>query len=161
MKDPYWQFESTGEQDTQRLGTALATALPDGSVVGLIGTLGAGKTRLVQAVAEACGVDVRNVVSPTYVVLHEYQGQRPIYHFDLYRLKDEDEFDELGADEYFEQPGLTFLEWSDRFADCLPAERLDIKIDIVSQSKRMFRFIPSSPQMETAIGQLRQRLQSP
>lgn len=131
-------YRAGDEEATRALGAALAGALPDGSVVALIGTLGAGKTRLVQAVAEASGVDRRNVVSPTFVFVHEYQGRRPIYHFDAYRLKDDDEFLELGPDEYFEGDGITLVEWADRVERCMPIERLDIEIRIDGASARTF-----------------------
>ena len=94
-------------------------------VIALTGPLGAGKTRLVQAVAVASGVDRREVVSPTFVLVHEYHGSRPIYHLDAYRLRDDDEFLELGADEYFGPPNLVFIEWADRVRRCLPPERID------------------------------------
>jgi len=138
-------FTSNTEADTDRLGAALAVALPAGSVVALIGTLGAGKTRLVQAVAAALGVPRESVTSPTFVLVNEYKGGRlPIYHFDTYRLKDDDEFLNLGPDEYFDSDGLTFVEWADRVADLLPAERLEIKIDVLSDTARTFT-IRSSP----------------
>src|SRR5437867_3196481 len=80
-------FHADDERATIALGNALSKALSNGSVVALIGTLGAGKTRLVQAFCEAEGIDPRDVVSPTFVLLHEYRGgQRPIFHFDAYRL---------------------------------------------------------------------------
>ena len=84
-------FIAENENDTARLGCALAQSLSDGGVVALCGTLGAGKTRLVQAMAEALGVDRRQVVSPTFVLIQEYRGQKAIYHIDAYRLRDDDE----------------------------------------------------------------------
>src|SRR5688500_2638347 len=98
-------YLSNSEADTERLGKALASVLPDPAIVALNGTLGAGKTRLVQALAVALGVDRHECISPTFVLIHEYAGRLPIYHFDAYRLRDEDEFLELGAEEYFERPG--------------------------------------------------------
>ena len=68
---------------------------------------GRAKTRLVQAIAEACGIDRREVVSPTFVLIQEHHGRRTIYHVDAYRLRDEDEFLALGPEEYFESDGLT------------------------------------------------------
>ncbi|MDI9443930.1 MAG: tRNA (adenosine(37)-N6)-threonylcarbamoyltransferase complex ATPase subunit type 1 TsaE, partial [Planctomycetota bacterium] len=118
------QFLADCEADTARLGAWLADLLPQGSVVALVGTLGAGKTRLVQAIAEHCGIDRRDVVSPTFVLVHEYRGRRLLYHIDAYRLKDEDEFFELGPEEYFESEGITLIEWADRVEGCLPSERL-------------------------------------
>ena len=124
--------------DTDRCGRFLAERLPDGAVVALIGTLGAGKTRLVQAVAEASGVPKGVVSSPTFVLIHEYDGERPIYHFDAYRLADADEFRRLGPDDYFEGIGLTFVEWADKFPEVLPEERLEIRITVVDNDVRRF-----------------------
>ena len=132
------QYQAHDEGDTQRLGKALAEVLPDGIVVALVGTLGAGKTRLVQAVAAASGVASKTVVSPTFVLLGQYQGNRSINHFDAYRLRDEEEFWELGPDDYFQETGLTFVEWADRVEACLPASRLVIRIAITGPESRHF-----------------------
>jgi tRNA threonylcarbamoyladenosine biosynthesis protein TsaE len=130
-------FLAQNESDTQRLGTALADVLPPGTVVGLIGTLGAGKTRLVQAVAAASGVPPGSVTSPTFVLVNEYTGGRiPIYHFDTYRLKNEDEFVELGPGEYFDSNGLVFIEWADRVASLLPEERIEIEFEVIGETER-------------------------
>ena len=159
MNKPF-VFHALAEADTLRLGSALADVLPRGSIVGLAGTLGAGKTRLVQAVASASGIDVRTVVSPTYLILQEYQGKRTIFHFDLYRLRDEDEYLELGPEEYFERSDLTFLEWADRFEPFLPEDRLDISIVIVEKNKRDFQFTPHGEKYISAIDNLQTRLAS-
>jgi tRNA threonylcarbamoyladenosine biosynthesis protein TsaE len=125
------------ETDTDRLGAALAAELPPGTVVALAGTLGAGKTRLVQAVATALGVPRDAVTSPTFVLVNEYrQGRVPVFHFDAYRLKDEDEFLGLGPEEYFESDGLVFIEWADRVARLLPPERVEIALEVVGDSQR-------------------------
>lgn len=135
----HFTYEAQDEAATIALGAALAEALPDGSVVALCGALGAGKTRLVQAVAEASGVDCRDVVSPTFVLVREYQGRRPIYHLDAYRLRDEDEFLDLGPEEYFETDGLTLIEWADRVQGCLPAERMEIHVKVTGAESRQIR----------------------
>ncbi|MEX2141842.1 MAG: tRNA (adenosine(37)-N6)-threonylcarbamoyltransferase complex ATPase subunit type 1 TsaE [Pirellulales bacterium] len=151
-------FISNDESDTDRFGAALAHVLPPGAVIALVGTLGAGKTRLVQAVAKAVGIDPRDVVSPTFVLVHEYprrvQGSgfrvqgletdegfavrqlSAVYHFDAYRIKDDDEFRELGPEEYFESDGWTFVEWADRVADCLPSEYMRIEIEVIGPTQR-------------------------
>jgi tRNA threonylcarbamoyladenosine biosynthesis protein TsaE len=131
-------FDAADEAGTVVLGAALAECLPPRAVVALIGTLGAGKTRLVQAVAAAAGVDPRDVMSPTFVLIHEYQGRLPIYHFDTYRLRDEDEFLRLGPEEYFERSAWTFIEWADRVERCLPRERLEIRIESTGPTSRRF-----------------------
>ncbi len=134
-------FEAKNETDTARLGAALGRLLPDGAVVALCGTLGAGKTRLVQEIAVACGVNRRQVVSPTFVLVQEHHARRSIYHFDAYRLKDEDEFLELGPDEYFESPGLVLIEWADKVESCLPAERIEIHIEVSGETSRRFEVV--------------------
>ncbi len=106
--------------------------------MGLSGTLGAGKTRLVQAVAEACGIDRRDVISPTFVLVQEYHGRRSIYHVDAYRLQGADEFMALGVDERFDEDVLVFVEWADRVAGCLPRERIEIHIRVTGDQQRRF-----------------------
>jgi tRNA threonylcarbamoyladenosine biosynthesis protein TsaE len=127
-----------GEDGTERLGAVLADTLPDGAVVALCGTLGSGKTRLLQAIAVACGVPRREVVSPTFVLCQQYRGRRTINHFDAYRIRDEDEFLQLGPQECFESDGLTFVEWGDRVAGCLPSERIEVDIEVTEGQSRRF-----------------------
>ncbi|QDU90060.1 tRNA threonylcarbamoyladenosine biosynthesis protein TsaE [Pirellulimonas nuda] len=122
-------LELADESDTERLGQRLAAELPAGRVVALIGPLGAGKTRLVQAVCRALGV-AEDVTSPTFVLVNEYRsGRMPVFHFDAYRLRDDDEFLELGPEEYFAAGGLTFIEWGDRVQRCLPPGVVTIQIE--------------------------------
>ena len=151
-------YEAHGEAATAALGAALADALPDGSVVALCGTLGAGKTRLVQAVAEASGVDRRDVQSPTFVLIHEYQGRRPIYHLDAYRLRDESEFLDLGPEEYFEAEGLTLIEWADRVEACLPPERIEIRVDVTGPQSRRFEVVALGARYGAVIDRLKAAL---
>ena len=131
-------YDARDEAATAALGAALADALPDGCVVALCGTLGSGKTRLVQAIAEASGVDRRDVLSPTFVLIHEYHGRRPIYHLDAYLIRDEDEFWDLGPEEYFEGDGLTLVEWADRVVGCLPDERVAVYVEVTGPESRRF-----------------------
>jgi tRNA threonylcarbamoyladenosine biosynthesis protein TsaE len=140
MSDTTFSFDAASEADTERLGRALACVLPGGCTVALVGSLGAGKTRLVQALASAAGVDRSDVVSPTFVLVHEYAGTLPIYHFDAYRLRDDDEFLQLGAEEYFAGRGWVLVEWADRVERCLPTEHLKIVIHIGSGETRRFEF---------------------
>ena len=149
-----FQFQASKETETLRLGSALARHLPDGSVVALVGTLGAGKTRLVQAIAEGCGIQRRDVVSPTFVLVHEYPGQRMVYHIDAYRLKDADEFLELGPEEYFESDGITLIEWADRVEDCLPRERLEVRIEVTGEETRAFNLVARGRKYELALDRL-------
>jgi tRNA threonylcarbamoyladenosine biosynthesis protein TsaE len=154
-------FTSASEADTQRVGAELAEVLPPGTVVALIGTLGAGKTRLVQAVAAGLGVSPDSITSPTFVLVNEYRGGRlPIYHFDTYRLKDKDEFLDLGPDEYFDSGGIVFIEWADRVSDLLPEERLEISIDVTGETGRHIRIEGTSPRMNKVVARLQSACRS-
>lgn len=145
-------FTAKNESDTECLGAAIANVLPTGTVVALIGPLGAGKTRLVQSVAAALGVAPGTVTSPTFVLVNEYTGGRlPVYHFDTYRLKDDDEFLNLGPEEYFDSAGFTFVEWADRVAALLPFERLEITIEPTSETERRFSIRGTTPRVEKEV----------
>ena len=135
-----WRFVSTSEVETDLLGLRLAQALEPGTVAALVGGLGAGKTRLVRAVAEAFGAPREAVASPTFVLVHEYEARLPIYHFDVYRLREPADFLELGADEYLASAGVCFIEWADRVEHLLPADHLRIEITSVGASIREFHF---------------------
>jgi tRNA threonylcarbamoyladenosine biosynthesis protein TsaE len=122
---------------TQLFGRHLGQCLWPGSVVALIGELGAGKTQLVRAIAEGLGiVDSRIVTSPTFVLVQEYSARLPIYHFDAYRLRTEAEFADLGVHEYFESNGACLIEWADRVMGCLPAEHLRIILETTGETSR-------------------------
>ena len=158
MPNDIFQFEASDEAGTAAFGHALARALPVRCVVGLNGTLGAGKTRLVQAVAEACGIDRRDVISPTFVLVQEYHGRRSIYHVDAYRLRDEDEFLALGVEERFDEDALVFIEWAERVAGCLPRERIEIRIAVIGDQQRRFEVRAASAALRGVIQSLQDEL---
>ncbi len=153
-----YHYLATSERDTVRLGRAIADVLPAGTTVALMGTLGAGKTRLVQAIAQQYGIAPENVVSPTFVLCQEHHGHRTLYHMDAYRLRDDDEFLQLGPEEYFESDGITLLEWADRVIDCLPPERLEIHIEVVDNTSREFRFHARGDGLPSVLQALKARL---
>lgn len=124
------------EADTDALGRALASLAEPGLVIGLIGDLGAGKTRLARALAEALGVAPEAIGSPTFVLIHEYAGTLPIYHFDAYRLAGPDDFDALGAAEYFGAGGLCLVEWADLVLDRLPADAWLVRLAATGPTSR-------------------------
>lgn len=151
-------FQSHSESDTVRLGQAFANVLRPGTVVALVGNLGAGKTRLVRAVAEAAGVDPKTVNSPTFVLVQEYEGQWPIYHFDTYRLHDTVEFLDLGADEYLRSQGVCFIEWADRVREVLPVDLVRIEIKTTGETSRQFCFTAGGPQSARILSDLTSKI---
>jgi len=105
-------FVSHSPQATQDFACRLGALCPDGLVLLLTGDLGSGKTCFVQGLAAGLGVDkAEPVTSPTYALMNQYHGRYALYHFDLYRLADADELDELGFDEIFSGPGVKAVEW--------------------------------------------------
>lgn len=115
--------------DTEKLGRLLGETAGPGEVICLDGDLGAGKTTLSQAIAKGLAVpESCYVTSPSFTILHEYEGRIPMYHMDFYRLYGADEVLDLGFDEYFYQSGLTVIEWSVRAISILPEERLSFEI---------------------------------
>jgi tRNA threonylcarbamoyladenosine biosynthesis protein TsaE len=158
MPSETWIYDAGDETATERLGVILARSLPRPAVVALRGTLGAGKTRLARAMASGLGIDPDLVTSPTFVLLHEYPGETPLYHFDAYRLRGEDEFWRLGPDEYFggEMGGITVVEWADRVAGCLPQERMEITIDVTGATERRFSMVALGEKYEQALSCLKQ-----
>jgi tRNA threonylcarbamoyladenosine biosynthesis protein TsaE len=122
---------------TQTLGRQLGQLLFPGAVVALVGQLGAGKTHLVRAIAEGLDIpDGRLVTSPTFVLIQEYPGRLPIYHFDAYRLAGAGPFADLGVSEYLEGEGVCLIEWADRVAAVLPEEYLRITLRITGETAR-------------------------
>lgn len=123
-----FSLRSCSPARTVEAGRLLGQAAGPGMVIALEGELGTGKTVLVKGVAEALGVDARKVTSPTFVLVNEYAGRMPVYHFDAYRLGGAGDMIAIGCEEMFSGEGVSLVEWADRVAECLPAERLDIRL---------------------------------
>ena len=150
-------FDAADEIATDRFGAALAAVLPPGTVA-LCGTLGAGKTRLVQAIAVAYGVPREQVVSPTFVLCQQYHGTREINHLDAYRIRDEDEFRALGIEEFTDSNAITIIEWADRVTQVLPEEHLRIEIEVTGPTTRRFVVKAVGPSNELTLAALAAQL---
>ncbi|MEX0791809.1 MAG: tRNA (adenosine(37)-N6)-threonylcarbamoyltransferase complex ATPase subunit type 1 TsaE [Pirellulaceae bacterium] len=153
-----FQFTCHGEQDTDRLGAALMKWVPDRTVIALNGTLGAGKTRLVKGMANALGLDPQDVISPTFVLMRQYESGRTLIHLDVYRIRDDDEFLELGPDEFFNAPAITLIEWADRVVDCLPRDRVEIQVEVTGENDRVFTIVSPTTAYDALLGQLEAEL---
>lgn len=121
-------FTSRDPAATRALGQTIGELLAAGDVLCLAGDLGAGKTLLVQGLAAGLGV-TDDVTSPTFTILQVYDGGRlPLYHFDLYRLDDDNQLEDVGFSEYTGGRGAAVIEWADKFADAMPADRLWVEL---------------------------------
>lgn len=117
------------EEETRAFGHQLADRLEPGSVVALIGDLGTGKTTVSKYIAEGLGI-TEVVTSPTFTIVQEYHsGRLPLYHFDVYRIGDISEMEELGYEEYFFGDGVSLVEWADIIQELLPEEVRIIRIE--------------------------------
>lgn len=131
------QLYSEGPEQTARIAKQVGEAATPNLTIGLIGDLGAGKTCFVRGLAMGLGVnDGDAVTSPTFVLVHEYEGRLPLFHFDVYRLATPNQFSALGPEEYFLGGGVCVVEWADRVRDLLPIERLEIEIVHQSPTER-------------------------
>ena len=127
---------SRSAEETFAYGAALAATLSPGTVVGLIGSLGAGKTVMIKGMCLGLGYD-GIVTSPTFSLINIYSGKAEIYHFDCYRLDGVGDLEDLGYEEFFfSGRGICLVEWADRVADALPDDIVVIRLDIVAENER-------------------------
>ncbi|MBL8855927.1 MAG: tRNA (adenosine(37)-N6)-threonylcarbamoyltransferase complex ATPase subunit type 1 TsaE [Planctomycetaceae bacterium] len=139
-------FTST-EAETLAVGRQLAQNLPDGAIVSLEGTLGAGKSILVRGIASGLGIDPETVTSPTFTLWQSYHGLRELHHLDVYRLQDPAEFLDLGVEELFQSDGLAIIEWGEKVRSVLPPDHYRVMIEIDEQTNRRIELVPPGQQV--------------
>jgi tRNA threonylcarbamoyladenosine biosynthesis protein TsaE len=128
---------SKSVKETIDMGVKFAAGLKKGDCVALVGDLGAGKTVFTKGIAEGLGVrNARYVNSPTFVIIKEYKGRLPLYHFDLYRLEGHSGFDDMNYEEYFYGDGVTVIEWADKIKELLPVKRWEIDLKAIDEQQR-------------------------
>jgi tRNA threonylcarbamoyladenosine biosynthesis protein TsaE len=130
------EWTSKSPDQTRFIAAGLATSLIAGSVIKLVGDLGAGKTEFVKGLAT--GLNYRNVVtSPTFTLVQEYRGGRlPLFHMDLYRLNEEAELDEIGFEDYLRAGGICAIEWADKFPGRMPLDSVEVVMTIGENTTR-------------------------
>ena len=122
-------IETNSAEETFALGKALGEKASPGQIYTLDGDLGTGKTVFTQGVAAGLGI-TEAISSPTFTIIQEYDtGRLPLYHFDVYRLGDVDEMDEIGYEDYFYGEGICLIEWSERIREILPEHPIQITIE--------------------------------
>lgn len=123
------QIESFSAEDTHALGKKLGENAKPGDIYTLLGDLGVGKTVLTQGIADGLGIK-EAICSPTFTIVQVYdEGRMPFYHFDVYRIGDIEEMDEIGYEDYFYGDGLTMIEWANLIEEILPSKRKEITIE--------------------------------
>lgn len=118
---------TSSEAETVSEGEKLGRTLNPGSVVALFGGLGAGKTAFTRGLALGLGID-DSVSSPTFTIVNEYNGKIPLFHFDMYRLENDNELFDVGWDDYIERGGVCAVEWSEKITGALPPESVIVRI---------------------------------
>lgn len=122
-------IESLCADDTFVFGKELGETAEPGTVYTLVGDLGVGKTVLTQGLAEGLGI-TEAVNSPTFTILQVYEeGRLPLYHFDVYRIGDVEEMDEIGYEDYFYGDGVCLIEWANLIEEILPEKYTEIRIE--------------------------------
>lgn len=122
-------FETYSEEETFLLGKEIGTKATAGSVYTLIGNLGVGKTVFTKGFGE--GLDIKEPInSPTFTIIQVYdEGRLPLYHFDVYRIGDPEEMDEIGFEEYVYGDGVSLIEWANLIEDIIPKAHTEILIE--------------------------------
>jgi len=144
---------SADETATKAIGAAVAGLLEPGDVVGLAGDLGAGKTRLVQGAAAALGAE-GPVLSPTFMLVREYDGDPPVHHVDAYRLSGPLELEDLGLEDVLSADAVVFVEWADRVTAALPESWLELVLHIHDDDRREIEVRPHGPTWARRAGRL-------
>lgn len=155
------EVRTDSDRATKALGEKLGRLLRPGDLVALTGALGAGKTCFTQGLAQGLGIKAA-VTSPTFVLIKEYAGPIPLYHFDAYRLSGPEEFLMLGSAEYFAGAGVCVVEWADRVAEALPEDRIEVEIRYLPDNPegRLIRFTGRGRRSRSVVEELKRGLRA-
>lgn len=128
-------YISRSEAETEAIGEKFAEGLASGAVVAMYGDLGAGKTAFVRGMARGMGLTCR-VSSPTFTIVNEYEGERELIHFDMYRLESSDELFEIGWEDYLARGAVCAVEWSEKVEDAFFGDEIVVRIDKLGDNER-------------------------
>ena len=137
------------EQRLAEIAQSIASRLFPGAFIALFGDLGAGKTAFARHAAKALGIE--DIQSPTFTIVREHDGSLPLFHFDCYRLEDEEELYAIGFDDYLARGGAIIMEWCERVPYALPNERLELHIEGSGAMPRTLRFVPVGEKYHTLL----------
>jgi len=149
---------TSSHEQTWRIGQMLGSRLEPGDIICLYGDLGAGKTSFTYGIALGLEVKDKYITSPTFTFVNEYKGRIPFYHIDLYRLKDPEELEGIGFEEYIDSDGVTVVEWAERAEDELPDDRLSVYLSYVDEHSREIGFLAEGERYEKLLHDLSNEL---
>ncbi|MFA5321663.1 MAG: tRNA (adenosine(37)-N6)-threonylcarbamoyltransferase complex ATPase subunit type 1 TsaE [Smithella sp.] len=131
------EIVSISAQQTWETGRSIGKKLKEGDILALSGELGSGKTCFTGGLARGLGVDEKyRITSPTFTLINEYPARYNLYHFDVYRIRDYSEFEDLGYEEYFCGKGVVVIEWAEKISSILPAETISIHFEYLDENGR-------------------------
>lgn len=130
------EFISKNPEDTFAFAKQIASYMQKGMVIAFFGNLGAGKTFFIKGICRALEKDPIIVTSPTFTYLNIYEAIFPVYHFDLYRLENAEQFLKMGFDEYLQSDGICLIEWAEKIENLLPSDVIKIKLEHVAEDER-------------------------
>ena len=141
-----YKIITNSELETVELAENLESEKFENMIICLDGELGSGKTIFTKGFAHALGIE-ESITSPTYTIIKEYpEGEMPLYHMDVYRL--DGAYEGVGIEDYFNKNGVVIIEWANTISDILPEERLEIKIKIIEENKRVIKIRPYGQKYE-------------
>ena len=141
---------------TFKLGKRIGEKLPAGSIIALSGELGCGKTVLTRGICDGLEVPLRQVNSPTFILINEYRGSMPVFHMDMYQINTESDAVDLGIIDYMVRAasGAMIIEWAERILSILPEDLLTVKFTVVSERKRLIEIAASGEKSSAVLKEL-------
>ena len=141
---------------TFKLGKRIGEKLPAGSIIALTGELGCGKTVLTRGICDGLGVPLRQVNSPTFILINEYRGNMPVFHMDMYQIGTESDAVDLGIIDYMVRAtsGVMIVEWAERILSILPEDLLQVKFTVISERKRIIELVASGEKSTAVLKEL-------
>lgn len=128
------------DNETRKLASTFISKIKPGTIIGLIGDLGSGKTVFVKGAAKALGIKDL-ITSPTFNIVQIYLNKKKLYHFDLYRLNCIEDLENIGYEDYFNKDGIIFIEWADKFLEIIPKNNYLIYFQYLDKNKREIKII--------------------
>ncbi len=131
-----YNYISKSAEDTKKLGQKIGNIAEPGIIILLSGDLGSGKTLLVKGIGSVLGINEREITSPSYTLINEYQNHQTLYHMDLYRLSRKEDLYDIGFEEYFDKEGILAIEWPEIADDLIPDEYIKLTFEIIDIEER-------------------------